>query len=634
MIRVFTVRAAVVAALALALDCPAAELLANGSFEAGGGGAATGWSLPARWRVENGVGMNGTRGVVFENEDAPDDYQFPSAPVPFEAGMRYEYSVWARTEGLSKGRANICVEWMDANGNWLSGSYQAGPGGTRDWTQIKGVTPPIPSEASSVRVAVFVTKGGLGKAWFDDVSVRPMTRPVFGGIYSSAYRDLAADGKVRFHVAANLADHPNATVRFSYTASDGATKNVAATEVARDAAVLEVDVADLAMGTRRVRCEISDAAGKCLGGGALDFTRVAKLPARRTWIDGLRRTILDGRPFFPLGIYMSDVNTNSFPNFLSGPFNCIMPYNEPSLGQLDFCRSRGIEVIYPLNSAWAWHKSRPKGVDTDEAAQGYVERVVGERKDHPAILAWYCNDEISREHFPQLLERQRLLERIDPGHPTWTVLYQFGEIRDYYPTFDVVGADPYPIPASPIGNVAAWTRTADEEVMGLKPLWMVPQAFAWEDFGKKGRRFPTRGEMVNMTWQCVANGANGIVYFTYRLLYKDGKFLVDRWADICAAAASVKPYAPVILSDEEPPKVTGATEELSVRAWRYQGNVYLAVVNNTRNPVTGEIGLEEDIGPVETLQGSQGCSLNPPRTIHVSLEGLGVAFLRASPPGK
>ena len=134
-----------------------------------------------------------------------------------------------------------------------------------------------------------------------------------------------------------------------------------------------------------------------------------------------------------------------------------------------------------------------------------------------------------------------------------------------------------------------------------------------------------------MTWQCVANGANGIVYFAYRLLYKKGKFLVDRWADICAAAASVKPYIPVILSDEEPPKVTGASEDLSVRAWRYQGAVYLAVVNNTRKPVKGEIVLDVDSKGLSVLQGAEGCTLNGARAVAVSLDGLGVAFLRLVP---
>ena len=223
------------------------------------------------------------------------------------------------------------------------------------------------------------------------------------------------------------------------------------------------------------------------------------------------------------------------------------------------------------------------------------------------------------------------MERLDPGHPTWTVLYQYGEVRGYYPSFDVIGTDPYPVPQASIGNVTLWTRTTNEEVMGLKPMWQVPQAFAWEDYGKPGMRFPTREEMVNMTWQCIANGANGLVYFAYRLLYKKGKFMVDRWADICAAAASVKPYIPVLLSDEEPPKVTGATEDLSVRAWRYQGDVYLAVVNNKRKPVAGEIGLDLDFRDLAVLQGAKGCTLKGARKVAVSFSGLETSFMRLLP---
>ena len=615
---------------AVSLPSRAAELLTNGSFEDVKGGATVGWNVPKHYAFAEGVGMNGTRALVFENRDDKDFYKYPSAQIAFEKGKRYEYSVWAKTEGLT-GRAQLCMEWYDADGKWLSGSYQGGFGGTKDWTQLKGVTPPIPSEAVKVRVAFLVSKGGLGKVWFDDISVKPLERPVFGGLYSSAYRNLSADGKVRFHAAVNLKEHVGATAQFQYKDAGGAMRCAKPTRLTENAVLFEIEAAHLAKGTHPVSCELIDRDGKKIGGGSLDFTRVNELPKRRTWFDAKRRTIVDGKPFFPLGIYLSTVNEKQFAEFMTGPFNCVMPYVEPSVKQLDFCRANGIEVIYPVNSVWSWHKHRPKGVNSDDEAQAYVERIVNERKDHPAILAWYCNDEISLEKFPQLLKRQQLLERIDPGHPTWTVLYQFGEVRGYYPTFDVVGTDPYPVPGSPIGNVAMWTRTTNDEVMGLKPMWQVPQAFAWADCRgpeRKNDRFPTRAEMVNMTWQCVANGANGLVYWCYRLLYQKGKFLVDRWADICAAAASVKPYIPVILSDEEPPQVTGATEDLSVRAWRYQGAVYLAVVNNTRKPVKGEIGLDVDSKGLSVLQGAEGCVLKDPRTVSVSLDGLAVAFIR------
>ena len=625
--------AVALAACGVVSACPAAELLTNGSFEDVKDGKTVGWNVPEHYAFADGVGMNGTRALVFENKDDKEFYKYPSAQIAFEKGKRYEYSIWAKTEGLT-GRAQLCVEWYDAGGKWLSGSYQGGFGGTHDWAQLKGVTPPIPAEAAKVRVAFLVSKGGFGKVWFDDVSVKPLERPVFGGLYSSAYRNLAADGKVLFRAAVNLKEHPGTKVTLSYKDAGGDMRSDKCTRLTESAAIFEIEAAHLAKGTHPVSCELIDRNGRRLGGGSLDFTRVNELPKRRTWFDAKRRTIVDGKPFFPLGIYIVGVNEKQFAELLTGPFNCVMPYVEPSVKQLDFCRANGIEVIYPLNSVWSWHRHRPKGVNSDEDAQAYVERVVNEKKGHPAIMAWYCNDEISLEKFPQLLERQQLLERIDPGHPTWTVLYQFGEVRGYYPTFDVVGTDPYPIPGSPIGNVAMWTRTTDDEVMGLKPMWQVPQAFAWADCRgpeRRNDRFPTREEMVNMTWQCVANGANGLVYWCYRLLYQKGRFLVDRWADICAAAASVKPYIPVILSDEDPPIVTGVTEELSVRAWRYQGDVYLAIVNTTRRPVIGEIAIDGTFEELTTLQGAKGCTLKGLRAVAVALDGLEVAFVRAKP---
>ena len=80
-----------------------------------------------------------------------------------------------------------------------------------------------------------------------------------------------------------------------------------------------------------------------------------------------------------------------------------------------------------------------------------------------------------------------------------------------------------------------------------------------------------------------------------------------------------------------PPKVTGATEDLSVRAWRYQGDVYLAVVNNTRKPVAGEIGLDSDFRDLAVLQGAKGCTLKGARKVVVSFSGLETSFMRLLP---
>ena len=72
------------------LPSRAAELLTNGSFEESEGGKVVGWSLPNHYRYEMRGGMNGTRGIAFENDGDKDFYAYPSQAVPFESGKRYE----------------------------------------------------------------------------------------------------------------------------------------------------------------------------------------------------------------------------------------------------------------------------------------------------------------------------------------------------------------------------------------------------------------------------------------------------------------------------------------------------------------------------------------------------------------
>ena len=68
----------------------AAELLTNGSFEDVKDGKTVGWSVPEHYVFAEGVGMNGTRALVFENKDDKDFYKYPSAQIAFEKGKRYE----------------------------------------------------------------------------------------------------------------------------------------------------------------------------------------------------------------------------------------------------------------------------------------------------------------------------------------------------------------------------------------------------------------------------------------------------------------------------------------------------------------------------------------------------------------
>ena len=394
---------------------------------------------------------------------------------------------------------------------------------------------------------------------------------------------------------------------------------------------MTLDVSRFAPGTNCVTCALS-LKGSVVDSAALRFARIMEPSSRRVRIDSMKRTIVDGKPFFPLGMYFSNrgLNASNLAHYVEDPFNCVMPYASKGLSEkeLDMYGAAGLKVIFDLRH----------GTTDDGGAEAWVRETVAKYRDNPFLLAWYTNDERPVADIPKLAFRQRLLEEIDPDHPTWSVQDVFSETRQYMGTYDVLGMDPYPIPKKPIETVISSMRQGREGTFASRAVWQVPQAFGWGWLKRKetkGQRAPTQKEMANMTWQAIAGGANGIVYYAFHHLYEKHDDPADAfapaWARTKAAASEVKKYESVLLSGEEPPPVSGATEAVAVRTWRYGGDTYLLAVNCTTNAQTAAITLQEgvgkvvaaDFGPAPKVEGS---------TIHLSFGPIDYLMLQIGNP--
>ena len=141
-------------------------------------------------------------------------------------------------------------------------------------------------------------------------------------------------------------------------------------------------------------------------------------------------------------------------------------------------------------------------------------------RDHPALLAWYLNDELSLKYLPRLEAHRAGWLGENPDHPTWAVLYQVHDVAAYFNTFDVIGTDLYPIGRKPASMAAVWTAETFRQVAKSRPLWQVPQLHNWADYAKtpedraKGRT-PTLAEKRSMAWQCICEGATGLVFYSW-----------------------------------------------------------------------------------------------------------------------
>ncbi|MCX5759040.1 MAG: hypothetical protein NTU83_11140, partial [Candidatus Hydrogenedentes bacterium] len=201
------------------------------------------------------------------------------------------------------------------------------------------------------------------------------------------------------------------------------------------------------------------------------------------------------------------------------------------------------------------------------------------------------NDELGTELLPRLAARRRLMETLDTGHPTWVVLYQVDLIDQYIDTFDVIGTDPYPIPERPAALAGDWTRKTVEGVQGARPVWQVPQVFNWACYktaedDKAKSRTPTFDEMRSMTWQCIAGGARGIVFYSWFDLHRDPATPFDvQWPLVKQTAQEVTDYIPALLSVEKTPAI--ASVEAAVVMWttrQLAGKTFLIVVNPDSMP--------------------------------------------------
>lgn len=561
------------------------SLVANPDFEAG----AEGWGLPAQqWSLCDTVGHSGARSARIVNQD-PEVYVLAGSPVAVTPGEVYAFSAWVRTEGVegSDSGATVCLEWHDAAGAYLGGSYPQGLKGTNDWTRIQAVSSPMPAEATGATITVYLRKGCTGTAWFDDVEVHVSDaelsfQPV---LRYPNYRGMLLPGQPR-RAELLLPLRPNKrrpaeSLGILVRVSDPAGKRLLEEEHAGigqgPPTECTVDLSTLAPGDYSIGVRLFDvASGERLQTNSFPLTILAKdarLP--RVVIDSAGRTLVDGEPVFPLGCYAADRRVDDLDHLQRAGFNCIMNYGmiggslDEMRGYLDEADRRGIRVLFSVKdcyegTAWPQVEFGPwKG--SLSVVRGMAETF----RDHPAVLAWYINDELSGPEIPRIEERYDLLRAVDPDHPVWQVLWFGQDYPAHLASCDAIGVDNYPIlaacaqgrPDSPaietFGRASAALQAA---VGGSRAIWMVPECSS-QRYVTKDSRPPTLEELRCHAFQAITHGSRGLVFYWTPGIREDGE---AQWQVLERLGAELNQLLPVLLADDAPEAETVRAEDARV----------------------------------------------------------------------
>ena len=559
--------------ISLAVTSTAAnELILNPGFEQPAANAA----LPDSWRgdttvysLDQTVKRSGDTSLKYVNTD-PNRYRLAAQKVPLKSGRKYAFSAWIRTDQITgrESGATICLEWHGPDGKWMGGSYPSGVKGTADWTRVEGIVR-IPKEATSVTLQCYVRKGMTGTAWFDDVSVEqivdpPMRTVVLSPNYRGRITSKGPDAAtVRVHF--DLTDYDLAVEELTLgcvlckpdgTKLDTRAKVTNQTDTSRD---LRLPLPSLKPGRYDLTVRLLGPEQKLLQESKHTLERVPDDFNPTCTIDSHGRLLVEGEPFLPLGMYWSSIKEDELKTYADSKFNCVMPYGSPNEEQMDLAHRYGIKVIYSVKDFYAGSRHTPGFIKTEADEKPNILNRIQRFHDHPALLAWYLNDELPQSYMPRLEAHQRWVAEADPNHPTWVVLYQFREVAAYINTFDVIGTDPYPIGRAPASEAAMWTAETRRQVDAARPLWQVPQLHNWinyrKDDGKSDSyRTPTYDEMRSMAWQCLCEGATGLIFYSWYDLRRNPDVPFDQqWTELKKIAAEVDRFAPILLSVDELP---------------------------------------------------------------------------------
>ena len=145
-------------------------------------------------------------------------------------------------------------------------------------------------------------------------------------------------------------------------------------------------------------------------------------------------------------------------------------------------------------------------------------------------LAIQYSEERAAEIMPNMREALEFIRSADPyNRQVWINEARDSDlkfVRQYIDFVDITGCDDYPIRADgrPAIRVAAATDRWQQVGKG-RPVWMVLQAFSWNDLDDEDddiAAFPTFDESRLMAYVCITHGARGLLYWGSNYLKSQG----------------------------------------------------------------------------------------------------------------
>lgn len=309
--------------------------------------------------------------------------------------------------------------------------------------------------------------------------------------------------------------------------------------------------------------------------------------------------LIDGQPFFPIGIYHVSWIGNrqggkAVPDLhlaADAGFNLFFPTidaRNDTQDLLDAATARGVYVIGEI----PWPENGPAGF-------------VNKWKDEPAMIGWLLADDFNApyagpnyNHPPsQIAARKAELDLLAPQHLSYSSggSYPGFRIDEFVGTMDLMGFQSYPLGAQNHPdeyalqeNMDSWEWVRDRLEGTGQTFIANPQSYKWG-----GSRYPTPSEARNMMYGSLLVGVKGV--FWYAMWEGSDRYLPKLapalWDDMPQMNRELATLAPFLLHATRTELVTG-NGRVYASSWELDGQVVVAALNTER---AGSIAVSLDL---------------------------------------
>jgi len=330
--------------------------------------------------------------------------------------------------------------------------------------------------------------------------------------------------------------------------------------------------------------------------------------------------VIEGQRRFVLGLYDLPKLPDGWEQARSAGFNLV--HTRPSAEDIGLARRHGMHTWVSVGSISAVKRS---------ADQARIRAIVEKFRNDPALLFWETEDEPSfvwkkreaRISPEQIIETHAFVKSLDPAHPLYlnhAPVNLESTLQRYNAGAEIIATDIYPViphgireqyalwpdgqqgdlSDTTIGQVGRYTDKMRRVAGPSRAVFMVLQAFAWEDLRKENKDpkmvlYPDRGQIRFMAYQSIIHGANGILFWGLPFVPSGAPL----WADLRSVAREIRDLLPALAQPAAQLTLgieyrdTGHSLDRGIEwsARPIEGGLLLLCVNADRNPVEATITI-------------------------------------------